>query len=173
MEPAIFEPRLKFGLMQWGEGAPIYACPTERLRWGTHGGGALLILLLLAFPFLRLGNKHSTLHCVELIPMGRTRGGRTPGSPPLRVSSLKGGLSWRGSFNITSACMSLPQAIYILHCIALHSPKLKHIKRIEIYSDSQQSPSKLCLIKYCIKNPCFPFWKLKIFIFGFSTKVPP
>ena len=118
MEPAIFEPRLKFGLMQWGEGAPIYACPTERLRGGTHGGGALLILLLLAFPFLRLGNKHSTLHCVELTHGAYEGGGRTPGSPPLRVSSLKGGLSWRGSFNITSACISLPQAIYILHCIA-------------------------------------------------------
>jgi len=41
---------------------------------------------------------------------GRTRGGRH---------------AWGGSFNITSACISLPQAIYNLHCIALHSPKLK------------------------------------------------
>ena len=31
-------------------------------------------------------------------------------------------------------------------------------------SDSQQYPSKLCLIKYCIKYPCFTFWKLNIFI---------
>ena len=38
-------------------------------------------------------------------------------------------------------------------------------------SDSQQYPSKLCLIKYCIKYRCFPFWKLSIFICGFSTKV--
>ena len=34
-------------------------------------------------------------------------------------------IQWRtrgvgGSFNITSACISLPQAIYILHCIAMH-----------------------------------------------------
>ena len=77
MEPAIFEPRLKFGLMQWGEGAPIYACPTEMLRGGTHGGGALLILL----PFLRLGNKHSTLHCVELTHVAY-EGGANPRLPP-------------------------------------------------------------------------------------------
>ena len=38
-------------------------------------------------------------------------------------------------------------------------------------SDLQQYPSKLCLIKYCIKYPCFPFLKLIIFICGFSTKV--
>ena len=82
MEPAIFEPRLKFGLMQWGEGAPIYACPTERLRGGTHGGGTLLILLLLAFPFLRLGNKHSTLHCVELTHGAYEGGGEPPAPPP-------------------------------------------------------------------------------------------
>ena len=57
------------------------------------------------------------------------------------------GPAWRGSFNITYACISLPQAIYILHCIALHSPKLKIKKRNKIYSDSQQYPSRLCLIK--------------------------
>ena len=49
---------------------------------------------------------------------GRTRVGGDP-APPSYV--YEGG----GSFNITSAFMSLPQAIYILHCIALHSPKLK------------------------------------------------
>ena len=31
-----------------------------------------------------------------------------------------------GSFDITSAaCISLPHAIYILHCIAMHSPSLR------------------------------------------------
>ena len=76
-----------------------------------------------------------------------------------------------GSFNITSACFFLPQAIYNLHCIALHSPILKDSERKKLYYDSQQNPSKLCLIKYCIKYPCFPFWKLMIFICGFSEKV--
>ena len=41
----------------------------------------------------------------------------------------------------------------------------------KICSDSQQYPSKLCLIKHCIKYPCFPFWKLNIFCCGFITKV--
>jgi len=40
--------------------------------------------------------------------------GRTRGASP------EGGTHGGGSFNITSACISLPQAIYILHCIALH-----------------------------------------------------
>ena len=34
-----------------------------------------------------------------------------------------------------------------------------------------QYPSELCLIKYCIKYPCFPFSKLIIFICCFSTNV--
>ena len=75
----------------------------------------------------------------------------------------------RDSFDITYACFPfLKQSIF---CIALHSPKLKIKKRNKIYSDSQQNPSMLGLIKCCIKYPCFPFRKLIIFICGFSTKV--
>ena len=81
------------------------------------------------------------------------RGGRAPWSPPYARLPWEGN-SWEGgSFNITSGCISLPQAIYILHWIALHSPKRL---RKEIYSDS-----KHCLIKYCIKYPCFPIPILK------------
>ena len=42
---------------------------------------------------------------------GRTRGGRAP-RPPLRVpppERLRGGIHGGGSFNITSACIFLPQ----------------------------------------------------------------
>ena len=80
------------------------------------------------------------------------RGGRAPWSPPYARLPWEGN-SWEGgSLNITSGCISLPQAIYILHWIALHSPKRL---RKEIYSDSQQYHSKLCLIKYWNKYPCF------------------
>ena len=61
----------------------------------------------------------------------------------------------------------LRQSNYTLHCIAL--PQTKRLRRLKIYSDSQQYPSKLCLIN--IKYSCFPFLKLIIFICGFSTKV--
>ena len=113
-------------------------------------------------------SSYSTEHTIYWF-QGRTRGGAEVHGPP------EGGTNGGGSFNITSACISLPQAIYILHstlhCIALHSPILKDSERKKLYYDSQQNPSKLCLIKYCIKYPCFPFWKLMIFICGFSAKV--
>ena len=70
------------------------------------------------------------------------RGGAEPPGPPTRAPS------WGGSsVNITSACISLPQAIYILHCIALTQTKRlrKEIKCILIYNNTLQ-----CLIKYCI-----------------------
>jgi len=44
---------------------------------------------------------------------GRTRGGAGPPRPPLRVpppERLRGGTHEGGSFNITSACIYLPQA---------------------------------------------------------------
>jgi len=46
-----------------------------------------------------------------------------------------------GSFNITAACISLPQAIYILHCIALTRTKRlrKEIKYILIHNNTLQS----------------------------------
>ena len=49
------------------------------------------------------------------------------------------------------------QAIYILHCIALHLPKLKLMKIIKICSDSQQCPSKLCLSSIALLNPFLQF----------------
>ena len=52
----------------------------------------------------------------------RTRGGASP--PPLMRSHFEGGDSWGGSGGIL-LILHLPQALYILHCIALHSPKLK------------------------------------------------
>ena len=69
--------------------------------------------------------------------------------------------------------LSFPFLRQSIFYIALHCthPNLKVKKRIKIYSDSKQYPLKLCLIKYYIKLPCFLFWKLNIFICGFSTKV--
>ena len=98
---------------------------------------------------------------------GAYEGGLSPRPSPYAVRAPSEG----GSFNITSAYISLPQAIYILHCIALHSPKLKdYRKRIEINSDSQQY---LCVIKYCIKHPCFPFLRGSIMLPRGAQKMPP
>ena len=82
------------------------------------------------------------------------------GSPP----------PWGGG----SFCLHFPSSGNLhstLHCITLDHRNYKIKKRNKICSDSQQYPSNLFLIKYCIKHPCFPFWKLNIFICGFSTKV--
>ena len=55
---------------------------------------------------------------------GRTReGAENPGPPPMSVPP-EGGTLGGGFFNITSACIFLPQAIYILHCIAMHCTHL-------------------------------------------------
>ena len=114
------------------------------------------------------------MHCIYFINFPRMGwlisgayegGGRAP-HPPIRVPSLRGVLMG-GSFNITSSSGNLHST---LHYIALTQTKRLR-KKIKIYSDSQQYPSKLCLIKYCIKNPCFSFWKQNIIICGFSTKV--
>ena len=37
------------------------------------------------------------------------------------------------------------------------------------YNLTLHYPSKLCLIKYCINHPCFPFWKRK-FLFVVSLQ---
>ena len=45
-------------------------------------------------------------------------GGRQPRPPPTSVFPEGGGThGGGGSFNFTSACIFLPQAIYIIHCI--------------------------------------------------------
>ena len=77
----------------------------------------------------------------------------------------------RGGTLLILHMLVFPLLKQYIFCIALHSPKLKIKKRNKIYSDSQQNPSMLGLIKCCIKYPCFPFRKLIIFICGFSTKV--
>ena len=77
------------------------------------------------------------------------------------------GPPWEGGgyFNITSACISQPQAIYILHCIALHSPKLKIKKRNKMYSDSQQYPSMSDQVLHLISM--FPILKIDYFYLWF------
>jgi len=79
-------------------------------------------------------------------------GGRVP-LPPY--------LMWPFQYYI---CLHFPSSGNLhstLHCIALTQTKRLR-KEIDIYSDSHQYASKLCLIKYCIKYPCFPFWKVII-----------
>ena len=51
----------------------------------------------------------------------------------LKPPPLWGEAPMGGHFNITSAYISLPQAIYILHCIALLSPKLKDKEKKKKY----------------------------------------
>ena len=64
-----------------------------------------------------------------------SRGLRGEGAEPPAPLSKRAPLRRGGvSFNITSPCISLPQAIYILHCIALHSPN-----NILIHNNTLQS----------------------------------
>ena len=56
------------------------------------------------------------------------RGGASPTTPPLHVPPLRGG---------GTACSSLPQSIYILHCIAL--TQTKEIKYILIHNNALHS----------------------------------
>ena len=66
----------------------------------------------------------------------RTRGGASP-RPPLRVPPLRGGGTPGGVLLI----LHLPQAIYILHCIAFTQTKSfkKRIKYILIHNITLQS----------------------------------
>ena len=89
-------------------------------------------------------------------------GGRAP--LPLCVPSLRGALILH-----LLAFLFLRQSTFFIALHWLHSPKLKELKFILIHKNVLQSSH--CLMKYCIKQPCFPFWKQNIFICGFSTKV--
>ena len=90
-------------------------------------------------------------------------GGRAPG-PPTRAPSEGGTHGGEGLL-----ILHLPQAIYILHCIALTQTKKvrKELKDILIYNNTLQS---FVWSSIALKIR-FPFWTLNIFIFGFSTKV--
>ena len=88
---------------------------------------------------------------------GRTWAG-TQGArpPPLRRANL---------ILYLLAFLFLRQSTFYLSLHCTH-PNSNVTKRNKLYSDSQQYPSKLCLIKYLIKYPWRPFWKLIIFICG-------
>ena len=90
-------------------------------------------------------------------------GGAKPPAPPTRALS-EGGDSWRRGVLLI---LHLPQAIYILHCIAFTQTKSfkKRIKYILIHNITLQSFVWSSIIKY----PCFPFWKL-IFLFVVSPQ---
>ena len=62
---------------------------------------------------------------------GAYEGGRAPLLPSYPWAD--------GSFNITSAWIYPSQAFYILHFIALHSPKLKEMNYILIHNNTLQS----------------------------------
>ena len=100
-----------------GGRAPALLLMSASLRGGHSWGGALLLLHLLAFPFLRQSS-YSTLHCIALTQTQKLR------------KELK--------------------YIYWFTTILFKA-----------LSDQL----------YYIKYPCFPFWKLIIFICVSSTKV--
>ena len=95
------------------------------------------------FFFIHSFGSKSRLYSSKLT--GAHEGGLGAG-PPLRVPPpWGGGAGMEGSFNITSVCISLPQAIYIehstLHCIALTQTKRlrKEINYVLIHNNTLQS----------------------------------
>ena len=101
-------------------------------------------------------------------------GGRALRPPPLTRATLRGGTYWGvGDFQYY-ICLHFPSSgnlLSTLHCIALFQT-IRLRKAIKYTRVQKQYPSKLCLIKIALNiRPCFPFWKLIIFICGSSTKV--
>ena len=85
---------------------------------------------------------------------GRTRRDRAPRPPSLLVPLLMGVIiGGGGSFNISSACISLPSFYIALHCT---HPNLKIKKRIKIYLLLHNNTSKSFVWSSIALKICFP-----------------